>query len=231
MPQPLSEEPLTKASLRPLGSPRHTLILLLIIGAITLAGSGGPPSSAAGHKMLIYLTAIGGELLLIRYVMVGLKKTATPMSAVVSRRPIKFPSLAVDLALGGLFWYGARMAIQWVGSLLGPYSDHTSFLMAHTPAERVLWVVVACSAGFAEELVFRGYLQRQFAAWSGSRIVGVLAQALLFGAAHSYQGWRSTLVITFYGLLFGILAEVRGSLIPGMAAHAWTDIVGGLTGG
>jgi membrane protease YdiL (CAAX protease family) len=50
-------------------------------------------------------------------------------------------------------------------------------------------------------------------------------QALLFGVSHGYQGLSSTVKITIYGGLFGLLAVWRRSLRPGIAAHVLTDIL------
>jgi hypothetical protein len=45
---------------------------------------------------------------------------------------------------------------------------------------------------------------------------------------HGYQGGMLILRICLLGLLFGAAALLRRSLIPGMVAHAATDIIGGL---
>ena len=84
------------------------------------------------------------------------------------------------------------------------------------------------TAGICEETIFRGYLQRQFVAWTHSAPVGVILSAVLFGAGHIYQGSKATVVIGVYGLMFGILAEVRQNLRPGMMTHAWHDAITGL---
>ena len=84
------------------------------------------------------------------------------------------------------------------------------------------------SAGFCEEFVFRGYLQRQFTAWLGSPWIALSLQALLFGVSHGYQGFLACAHITLYGVLFGLLALWRRSLRPGMIAHAMTDILAGI---
>ena len=91
-----------------------------------------------------------------------------------------------------------------------------------------VWIAVSLTAGFCEEAVFRGYLQKQFHALTGSAAVAVLAQAVLFGLAHGYQGVKNVIVITVLGLLYGLLALGRGNLRPGMLAHAWADVYGGL---
>ena len=84
---------------------------------------------------------------------------------------------------------------------------------------------MSITAGFCEELVFRGYLQRQALGLTGSVALAVLAQAVLFGVAHWYQGVKMVVLITVLGILFGVLAHWRKSLRPGMIAHAWGDVV------
>ena len=78
---------------------------------------------------------------------------------------------------------------------------------------------VSIVAGVCEEIVFRGYLQRQLP-------IGVASQAIVFGVSHGYQGVRSIINITVIGLLFGVAAKWRRGLVPGMIAHAATDIAG-----
>jgi membrane protease YdiL (CAAX protease family) len=53
----------------------------------------------------------------------------------------------------------------------------------------------------------------------------VLAQAVLFGIGHWYQGVRQVILISLLGALYGILAQWRKSLRPGIIAHAWADVL------
>jgi uncharacterized protein len=94
----------------------------------------------------------------------------------------------------------------------------------------VLWIALSVSAGICEEAIFRGYLQRQFAAFTRSAPAGIILSAIAFGAGHAYQGSRMTVLIALYGLMFGLLAHWRGSVRPGMIAHAWQDSLSGLVG-
>ena len=84
--------------------------------------------------------------------------------------------------------------------------------------------------GFLRGVSFRGYLQRQFLAWSGRVEVAVALQAVVFGIGHLYQGWKGALTITLYGAMFGILAVMRKSLRPGMIQHAMQDSFTGIVG-
>ena len=76
-------------------------------------------------------------------------------------------------------------------------------------------------------LAFRGFLQRQFHALSGNIIVAVVAQGVVFGLFHAYQGWINVVVIRVLGILFGALAAWRGNLRANIVVHAWADIWGG----
>ena len=69
-------------------------------------------------------------------------------------------------------------------------------------------------AGFCEEVIFRGYLQKQFAAWFDSPPAGVIVSALVFGAAHGYQGVKMMLVIAVYGALLEYWRLREGSDRP-----------------
>jgi membrane protease YdiL (CAAX protease family) len=77
-------------------------------------------------------------------------------------------------------------------------------------------------------VVFRGYFQRQFEAFTGSKWLALCLQAVLFGISHGYQGAQACVKIAIFGALFGLLALWRGSLRPGIIAHAGSDILSGI---
>jgi membrane protease YdiL (CAAX protease family) len=87
---------------------------------------------------------------------------------------------------------------------------------------------LSLSAGICEEIVFRGYLQRQLAAISGSISLAILGQAIAFGVAHGYEGVGAVIRIMVYGLAIGILAQWRGNIRAGVLAHAAWNILDGL---
>jgi CAAX protease family protein len=87
---------------------------------------------------------------------------------------------------------------------------------------------LSLSAGFCEEIVFRGYFQRQIAAWTGSQTAAVILQGILFGILHGYQGVAACARIACFGVLYGLVATWRRSLRPGMTAHALTDVLSGI---
>jgi hypothetical protein len=138
-------------------------------------------------------------------------------------------SIALDVAIALPFWIVWEWTARVMHGLLGPSTARTvDILLPRTSLEMAVWIAVSVTAGFCEEAVFRGYLQRQFHALTGNAAIAVLAQAALFGIAHGYQGIKNALVITVLGLLYGLLALGRGNLRPGMIAHAWSDLYAGL---
>ena len=78
-------------------------------------------------------------------------------------------------------------------------------------------VVIAIVPAVAEELVFRGVIQRNLVQWFGSRHVGVWLAAAIFSAIHmQFFGFVPRFVL---GLVLGYLYEWSGNILVPMAAH------------
>lgn len=129
-----------------------------------------------------------------------------------------------DIALGAGLW------AVWIGLMnarvLGEGTNAAQGLLPRGILESLVWIPVALSAGFCEEVAFRGYLQKQFQAITGNAGWAVLFQAIVFGIGHLYEGLGQVGRITLFGVLFGLLALWRKSLRPGMITQAWSDIFG-----
>jgi uncharacterized protein len=109
----------------------------------------------------------------------------------------------------------------WWSKLMPDFSA----LVPTTARERLLWVAVAVSAGICEEIVFRGWL---LSTLHGSlRLQGaalILAAAVLFGLAHSYQGITGVVLTAFAGLFFCGLYVATGSLVWPILLHIVVDV-------
>jgi membrane protease YdiL (CAAX protease family) len=214
--------------MQPVASLRHTLILLAILGAVSFATFRANTSRGTGpapNRVALYASIIGAELLLLRYVAIGIHVRGVKLRDLVGR------FVWYDVLIAAAFWFLSRYALMALHRLMHGTDSHTTGLVPSSSAvERVFWIAASITAGVVEEFVFRGYLQRQFSAWTRSAAAGVLIQAIIFGASHGYQGAKSMSLIAIYGVMFGLLAWWRKSLVPGMLAHAWTDIFNGLTG-
>jgi membrane protease YdiL (CAAX protease family) len=101
-----------------------------------------------------------------------------------------------------------------------------------TMAERLFWIFISFTAGFCEELIYRGFsirvLQgRNMRTWLA---VGVATLAFFFmhGPAVVIGNWTITLtsflIIYPMGLLFSVLFLWRRSLVPGVCLHTLIDL-------
>jgi membrane protease YdiL (CAAX protease family) len=128
-------------------------------------------------------------------------------------------AIAALLALGLVIWCEQR---GW----LPPESELTYLLIPETPREK-FWgiMIVAPTAAFCEEFLFRGYLLTQLQDWFHSLLWAWIISSLVFGLAHCYQGASG---MTRAGLLGALLAYpvVRwGNLYPAILAHWIIDTV------
>jgi membrane protease YdiL (CAAX protease family) len=211
----------------------HLAVLSAILLGLAAVGYLAMSRPAAGAGSVggagLYLPLLAAEWGLFAYVRMGMRRHGVAVSDLVSARPLSLRTVAIDLLLG-LLLVGLWLGVEYLFDRLGgtPSSAAVQSLLVRDTADIPLWVLLALSAGFVEELVFRGYMQRQFAALLRSPWLGVAAQAVLFGVTHGYQGALPVLRITLFGLMFGLAALGRRSLIPGMVAHAAVDVIGGL---
>ena len=229
-PEP-SNPPARPASRRP------TIVLVLVFLATALWGALAQRQAAQSSSLPLPASpaAVYAGLILMEWGMVfyiwkaGLRGSTTELRNLIGGRWARLRDVATDVAIGFLTW-GAWTLVSWLWvSWSGPgAAASVDSLLPRRLHEIALWIVLSMSAGFAEELVFRGYLMRQFHALTGSASLALLLQAALFGVSHGYQGVFACTRIFVYGLLFGALALGRRSLRPGMVAHAWTDIASGL---
>lgn len=231
-----------RKSLRPepIAPYRHTLILVLLFAVVTVAGAlfqgrgQAGPAGAPAHPSVIplYLSLLALEWGLVLFVWRGaLKRDGAKMRELIGGRWSRPRDVVRDvvLALGAwVAWVGIQRG--WDAWLQPGHPRTIENLLPQGVVEVSLWIALSVSAGFCEELVFRGYLQRQFAALTRSNVLGLILQAGLFGVSHGYQGVAATIKITLFGIVYGILALWRRSLRPGMIAHAWSDIWAGWLG-
>lgn len=216
----------------------HTILFIVLMAIYGLIELRYPPSSAAHGgphaRLVLYGLTIAFEYVLLGYVwLLGLKLQGKKLREIIGGNWSKFDQVAIDIGFAFLFWMAAVMVLLITQKLVGVHAsslENLKFIFPHNIQEGVLWVVLACSAGFCEETVFRGYLQRQFLAATGNRWFAVILQAVVFGWVHVYQSAKNAIVIAVYGALFGILAVIRGNLRPGMIQHSCQDTLAGIAG-
>jgi CAAX protease family protein len=205
----------------------HTLVVLLALGTWAYFGKLRADHLRAAEnvdRILMYLRTMCFEWLLLGFVLVGLWLRKAPFRAVLGERWRSVRTIAIDLGLGVLFLvFSVMISAVFISRGHGSADPAVRFLLPGTPAEKSLWILLSLTAGICEEAINRGYLQRQFSAWSRSATLGIILQALVFGACHAYQGFLRTIPITALGLLLGVLAQWRKTVRPGMITHFLQD--------
>jgi uncharacterized protein len=135
-------------------------------------------------------------------------------------------ALAVDslvaLLLATICFVVAPLVVRWLGPNGWPSLEG---MRPHGGLEFSAWVLMALSAGICEETVYRGYLQQQFSGLTGRISLGMFTQALFFGLAHVYQGWKNMVLIFILGCILGGFAAWRKGLRANIIAHAAADIL------
>jgi membrane protease YdiL (CAAX protease family) len=142
----------------------------------------------------------------------------------------------LDVAIAFGFWivsFGVLIGLGYAMHMAKPGAidegkKTIELLAPHGGLELALWICMSVVAGFVEEIVFRGYFQRQFSTLLRNVWIGMLASAAVFGLSHAYEGRQRMLLIFIYGAMFGTLTIWRKSLRPGMMAHAWHDSFEGI---
>jgi membrane protease YdiL (CAAX protease family) len=228
----VTDEPRNK----PVASLLHFLIFLAIITAVAGLGwlqamqtRNAAPSHASAIP--VYLSAAVLDWLLFFFCWRGVRKNGGTLRDIIGGRWPTVDAFFKDLLIAAAFW-GATAGILWWLARPGmpfhsPESKIVAALLPQTPLEAAVWFSVCMTAGFCEEFVFRGYVQRQCAAYGRSVFAGVIGQAVIFGLGHAYQGPVQVASIILFGLFFGVLAAWVKSLRPGMMAHAWEDLWSG----
>ena len=213
----------------------HFLGFLLIMAGVAALGfqaqhaaSGAAPGGQlAEHSKAIPVYLVAGlmDWALFYYCWMGVHRRGGNLSTLSAGRWTSWSSLAADVAIALPFWVLWEGTAYAVHRILGPSSSKSvADLLPRSLLEILIWIAVSMTAGFCEEIAFRGYLQRQLHALSGNIGVAVMAQALVFGLAHGYQGWKQAIVISVLGALYGALAAWRRNLRANIVAHAWSDV-------
>jgi CAAX protease family protein len=220
--------------LRAIAPAWHTAVVLLFLFGLSALGahqqglpSIGPTHGHAGSYVLVMVV----EWCLTAFIWFGIRRRGIGLRELIGGSWPSVRTVLRDVGLAVLYLIVANLVLEALGSLLKvtPGAGIRSIL-PNGPTEEVLWVMLAFTAGICEEILFRGYLQRQFAALTKSTAAGLMLQGVAFGAAHGYQGAKYMLIIAVYGCLFGLLAYWRSSLRPGMTAHFVQDAIGGIVG-
>ena len=128
----------------------------------------------------------------------------------------------------------AVLIVQTVGFLQFFLSkspqDLNSYQEAMTPWRLLGFIVISwTTAGFGEEIIWRGFFMKQIARLFGEQkssswVIGLVLSSIGFGLVHFHQGPGGMLGAGFIGLVYGIFYLVSGrNLWVTIIAHGLTD--------
>jgi membrane protease YdiL (CAAX protease family) len=123
--------------------------------------------------------------------------------------------LYAHLVAIGLFVLYVAALVPLIELLTGEPIDYSSMtqLKGDLPTTIVWLLIVWATAAFGEEIIFRGYLMRQFVKFFGDSKISLAINILLccsfFGYMHMQQGITGQLVAASTGALFSIIFYMR----------------------
>lgn len=196
------------------------------------------PDSEAARQTREALEGTGAGALVLNSLLLVLVFGAVPLAWVVGTRQggwrgavaylrLQRPGtgLAIGAGAGLLVWLVLLLAVAALLAVLQALGVDVSSLRQESPihddlARNLTWplaFLLAGSAAFGEEVLFRGVLQK----W-----LGVWGQAVVFGIMHAGYGTVLQLVLPFLiGLAFGYAMKKGGSLWIVMGAHFTFNLV------
>lgn len=213
----------------------HTLVVLLLILAFSAIGALGAHSPSMTPpirpqvRVVGYMFAAVVEWLILAFVWFGIRLRNVSLRDLIGGQWSNWQAVVRDLGIVILFFIASNIiSALLTGFLKVDPSQAVRGMLPHGGIEAALFLLMALTAGFCEEIIFRGYLQRQFAAMMGNAGAAVVTQGILFAVFHGNQGWKFMVIIATYGWFLGALAYWRRSVRPGMIAHFVQDGLVGL---
>lgn len=217
---------------RAVAPPWHTVVLVLILFGFSFAsaraGSLTPLGPNTG-RAFGYLLVIVFEWVVVAFIWLGTMQRGIRITDLVGGNWTRRVHILRDFLIAIGFLIVATGVLGTLDHFIKTTPNQAiRNLLPHGPIEIVLFFAVSLTAGFCEELIYRGYLQRQFTALTHTVAGGIVLQSITFALAHGYQGRRFVVLIAVLAAMLGLLAYWRRSLRPGMIAHALQDGISGI---
>ena len=195
--------------------------LLLPIAAIRQHYALKAGALQAPSRMLLYVNALATHLLLLLGVLAAGLADDFWLFPPFSLNWTSLTAAAIALAIGLVLLLERFRA----GDALS--RQRVRMIAPRTPRELAAFCGVAISAGFAEQLAYRGVLFSFFYWYTGNMLVAALLAALAFGLVHLFQGWRSASIVMVIALRDQVLVALTGTLVYAIGIHIIHDVIAG----
>lgn len=157
----------------------------------------------------------------------------TPLSFGLYLPPPNLSASAIYTLIAFILLYGLDLGYEIStqknrAKTIQHWKENIPFL----PSNRIefqYFVILALSAGFFEEFIFRGYFISFFYNLLGEQYayVAILIPTLIFALVHQYQGKKAIIKIFFLATFFGLLYYYTASLWLVIFLHFGVDLLGG----
>ena len=204
------------------------MILILMVGVPFLSFlTARRPEIRQIPRIDLYLSAVVSQWLLVALAIPALWLAGPGFGPMGFRSTTSSHFMTWAAALIGISLALMGLEITLEHFALWPEeSELVHLLIPETRDEKLMaaWVV-APTAAFCEELLYRGFLFTVLSRWLDSVHWAMLLAAVAFGLAHVYQGARGIVRTALLGALLTIPVMRLGSLYPSMVAHCVIDAV------
>ncbi len=201
-------------------------VLLLIVGVPALAFATARESRIRVlPRPALYFSAVLSQWLLAAL------GVAVVFVTVPSFSVVGFRTVCATAFLGWTFLLAFVSLVALVLLLVlerrgyWPAESELVYLLLPETRKEKLWsvVVLAPTAAFCEEFLYRGYLLSQLSQGFHSVSWGWAASSVAFGFAHTYQGLSGMLRAALLGALLAYPVIRLGTVYPSMGAHFLID--------
>jgi len=214
-----------------LGNPLVSLVAaawVILLPVLALLQRPPPITELCAHRFGFYSASIAvlGIVALITLVSAPGLSHPAGLRLDVPSAPRQLLGQAALLTVAGV---AVAYVFRGLSGLLGwRETEVVRALMPASTGEKGMFALLSVTAGFAEELVFRGFLPAFLMPLSASYLLGALPVAVVFGLLHAYQGPHGIVRTAVIGAVLAAGVAWTGSLWPSILAHAALDLLFGL---
>jgi membrane protease YdiL (CAAX protease family) len=214
----------------------HTAIVLLILCVLAAGGilrtlRGSHDLVGPAGRLPLYTSILATQLLLFWFVRTGMRRCGYSVGALIDPAPRSAAHWIRYLGIAVAAWLLWMILGTALGSFLKPSPAELSAIqqfLPHGRLEKLCWVAFSAGTNFCEEVLYRGYLLRQFRALTGSPGIALLLQTFAFAMGHLALGLPITISVSLLALWLGALTLWQKSLLPAIIVHVSISLFGGL---
>jgi membrane protease YdiL (CAAX protease family) len=203
-------------------APLTGLFIALVLPSILSAGGPGALSSDVHAMDEVLVNEAVVWTLAIAVLAIVLFWERRPLSSIGFIHPTWRDFAAGAAVMAGLIAVALAAAAAIAAAGFPVNNDDQARLVIGLP----IWlqVLVVVSAGFTEEILFRGYAVERTTELTGRRWLGALVPVIVFGAIHApFWGVAHAVVAGLEGLLLTVVYLWRRNLWTNITAHALLD--------